>query len=335
MGDAGFDGLLAFGAVAHDEDGFAEGGSFFLDAAGIGEEDVGAAHEVDEGDVVEGFEEGDAGDAAEAAVDHFADVGVGVDGVDEFAVAAGGEEEGGVADAVEAGAEAFAAVGGHDDEAFAWWGEGAFVAGEFAAFEFVADEEEGVDAGVAGHVDGLGGDVFVKEVAGGAGGGGEVESGEAGGEDAVEFFGERFGEAACAEAGLDVADGDVAVEGGEGGGEGGGSVALDEEEVGSFEFENGVEGRNDACGEGGKGLAGTHDVEVVVGDHAEDGEDAVEHLAVLGGDADAGLEAGVVLHGEHERTKFNSFGTGTEDEEDFHGALGRRTARGGFTCGGR
>ena len=45
-----------------------ERGRLFLDAAGVGDEDVGAAHEVDEGDVVEGGDQVDVGLAGEEAI---------------------------------------------------------------------------------------------------------------------------------------------------------------------------------------------------------------------------------------------------------------------------
>ena len=76
---SGVDGLGAFGFLAHDEDGFAEGGSFFLDSAGVGDEEMSLAHQVDEGDVVEGRQEGHVGKSGEFRFDDGFYVGVGVD----------------------------------------------------------------------------------------------------------------------------------------------------------------------------------------------------------------------------------------------------------------
>jgi hypothetical protein len=87
--------------------------AFFLDAARIGQQDVGAAHQIDEGNVVEGFEEGDARDAAEAPAHHFAHVGIRMDRVDDLAVARAARRSTASQMLLEAGPETFAAVGGH------------------------------------------------------------------------------------------------------------------------------------------------------------------------------------------------------------------------------
>ena len=63
-----FDGCGAFGFGAENQDGLAEGGGFFLDAAGIGDDQLGAAHEVHERDVGQGIEQRDVGDAGESVV---------------------------------------------------------------------------------------------------------------------------------------------------------------------------------------------------------------------------------------------------------------------------
>ena len=53
------------------------------------------------------------------------------------------------------------------------------------------------------------------------------------------------------------------------------------------------------AGDGGEGLAGGHDVEVIVRGATEDLQHAVQHLAVLGGDAAEALDlrpGGQLLH---------------------------------------
>ena len=64
LNGARIDGFGAFGFLADDENGLAEGGSFFLDTARIGDDEVGGAQQIDEGDVVEGLNELDVGLAA-------------------------------------------------------------------------------------------------------------------------------------------------------------------------------------------------------------------------------------------------------------------------------
>ena len=149
--------------------------------------------------------------------------------------------------------------------------------------------------------------------------GGEADlaggGGEAGGEDTVHLFREGLAEVPGAESGLDVSDGDVAVEAGEGAAEGGGGVALDEDHGRVLGEEDRFEGGEDAAGGLEEGLAGEHDVEVVVGGDGEGGEDLVEEAAVLGGDTDAGVKFRQMLsHVEDDGAEFDGFGAGAEDE---------------------
>jgi len=54
---AGLDGLGAFGPVAHDQNRFAQRGTFLLDAAGVGQHQPGAPHQVHKRNVIQGFEQ--------------------------------------------------------------------------------------------------------------------------------------------------------------------------------------------------------------------------------------------------------------------------------------
>lgn len=318
-GGAGGDAFFAFGGVAHDEDGFAEGGSLLLDAPGVGEDEVGAVHEGDKFGVGEGGDEMEVGEGAEEAVDGFLDVGVEVNGVDEGGVGeAGGGVGDGLADVLEAFAEAFTAVAGDEDGAPVAEGvkEGLNAGGRLFA-DLFAGEEEGVDDGVAGDVDVAVGDVLAEEGLAVAFGGGDVEIGEDGGDAAVDFFGEGGGFVAGAEAGLDVAEADAVVEGEEAADHAGGGVALDDEGVGAEVFEDGFEVLEDAGAEGGEALAGGHEVEVVVGPEGEEVENLIEHFAVLGGEADAAVGIGAGAEGEHKGGEFNGFGAGSEEDENF------------------
>ena len=51
------EGFGTFGGVAHHEDGLAQAGGFFLDAAAVGEDDGGFLHQIDELQVLEGLDE--------------------------------------------------------------------------------------------------------------------------------------------------------------------------------------------------------------------------------------------------------------------------------------
>ena len=117
----------------------------------------------------------------------------------------------------------------------------------------------------------------------------------------VGLLGEGRGDVAGAQAGLDVEDRDLVVEGRERCGEGGGGVALDHDGVGAVGLDGPPHSLQGAVGDLGEGLPRRVDVEVVIGHDAEELVDLVEHLAVLSGDDDDRVETLVVAHGGHQR----------------------------------
>ena len=74
-------GLWAFRLPAEDQDGFAQGGGFLLEAAGVGEDQVGPGHEVVHLGHVQGGDQVDPGVVPQEAVGAVLDHGAQVDGV--------------------------------------------------------------------------------------------------------------------------------------------------------------------------------------------------------------------------------------------------------------
>src|SRR5206468_1807825 len=118
-------------------------------------------------------------------------------------------------------------------------------------------------------------------------GGGEETGGQEVDDAPVRLLREGSAQIAGAQPGLDVADADAAVEGGEGGGHGGGGVPLDEEPVGGFGGEHLVHGGDRRRGEAVQRLVVAHQPQVEVGAQSEQILCLVEHLPVLAGGADA------------------------------------------------
>jgi hypothetical protein len=120
-----------------------------------------------------------------------------------------------------------------------------------------------------------------------------------------------------------MADRDFAVEGGHGAGEGGGGIALDNDVVGFFLFEDRVEAFDDFGAEGVEGLAWGHRGQIVVGLDVEELEEGGEEVGVLAGvddDGVAALASDLMDEGSH----FDHFGPGSEAEEDARGGGGGR-----------
>src|SRR5438477_7976277 len=65
-------------------------------------------------------------------------------------------------------------------------------------------------------------------------------------------------------------------------------------------------------------LARPHQVQVRVGPDTKHLQYLIEHLPVLRGDANATLKARVVSQRQDDRSQFDGFGPGAEDDADFH-----------------
>lgn len=156
----------------------------------------------------------------------------------------------GLADVLEAFAEVFAPVPGNQHKLLAALHDGfgqLCDCGRFFLY-FFERQKQGVYDGVAGDKYSFGCDAFLKKVLSGLLCGREMQGAEVRGQNAVCLFRKRRVFVACAQAGFDMADGYFVVEGAQGGTEDGCGVALDDDDVGLFFCEIGVDG---ADGSGG------------------------------------------------------------------------------------
>lgn len=283
---ARLDALGALGGVAHDEHGLPERGGLLLDAAGVGEDEVAPGHEVVEVHDLERVDDAQAVEAVQLLVGRLPDLRVHVDGVDRLRVrsllhdAADGAEH-----AVHGLAQVLPAMRRDEDEA------GPLRPVERGVRVALPDRvAQGVDAGVAGDVDSLGGLRLVEEVPAARLRGSEIPVRDDVHRLAVELLRPGAVEVPRAEAGLHVAHGYLEVECRQRRGEGRGSVAVDEHDVGALPLQHRPDPEQHVGRDVEERLPRPHDGEVVVGDHAEHGEHLVEHLAVLAGHADERLK---------------------------------------------
>ncbi len=176
--------------------------------------------------------------------------------------------------------------------------------------------EHGVDARIAGDGDAPRVDAFGQQVAFCSLGGREVQGGEAGGDHTVHFLGKRLRKIASAQTGFHMADGHVLVECRQRACQGRGRIALDDHHVRLPGFNDRLERRYDARGDLRKGLAGLHQVEVVIGRDGERGEHLIKHGAMLRGDTDAHLEPLTLTEVQQYGAELDGLGAGAEYEED-------------------
>ncbi len=114
-----------------------------------------------------------------------------------------------------------------------------------------------------------------------------------------------------------MGDRNLLVEGGQRGSHGGGGVAVDKHHVRLHLPVHIAQSGKHPGGDIVEVLPLLHDVEVVMGRDAEQPQYLVEHLAVLTGNADKGLEpVGLFLKCFHQRGYLDGFGTGAKDQHD-------------------
>ena len=174
---------------------------------------------------------------------------------------------------------------------------------------------ESINDGVSGEKDVLG-DVFPGQVVPVGGGGTEVQVGQGAHHLPIHLLGEGGPLVIGAQTGLHMAHGDLVIESGQGPGEGGGGVTVDQDQVGLGLLQHALHAQQALGGDGGQGLPGLHDVQVIVGLQLEDVQHRVLHLPVLGGDAAEALNirpGGQLLH---QRAHFNGFRPGAKNAHD-------------------
>lgn len=118
-----------------------------------------------------------------------------------------------------------------------------------------------------------------------------------------------------AKASLDVPHGNLQVEACECRGEAGRGVPVDQDHVRLLVLEDGLELEKHVARHVEQRLSRLHDRQVVVGSHVEDVQHLVEHLAVLAGHGDDGLELiRTCLQLVSERAHLDGLRAGAEDE---------------------
>ena len=138
---------------------------------------------------------------------------------------------------------------------------------------------------------------------------------------AIDLFWPRVVNVAAAQAGFHVADGDLAVIGGDCACHDRGSVTLHHNPVWLFCVQHLADTGQCPCRQFVERLPRRHQVKVVIWSNRSNIKHLVEHSAVLRGHADAAFEPAVCLQGLDQWKQLDRFGTGAENGENF-GARG-------------
>ena len=127
---------------------------------------------------------------------------------------------------------------------------------------------------------------------------------------AVSLLRERGGDVAAAKSCLQMDDGNVAVETGQGRCGDGGGVALDHDGIWAPHLENGIEQCDDVGHDLIEGLAWCENVEVVRRGDSQNLTHLIQHLAVLPRDHRDRLETRVLFQASDDRCHLDALGTG-------------------------
>ena len=113
-----------------------------------------------------------------------------------------------------------------------------------------------------------------------------------------------------------MAHGDLVVKGRQRPGKGGGGIAVDQDHI-RLQGVNGlVHAQQALAGNGGQGLAGSHDIQVPVRLQVKDFQHTVQHLAVLGSHAAKALNLRPGSQFFYQGTHFDGLRPGAEDAHD-------------------
>ena len=176
------------------------------------------------------------------------------------------------------------------------------------------DMAQRIDDRIAGDFDPIG-DPLAAEVVRRGVGGGEVPARHDARRAPIHLLREGELQAARAQAGLDVRNGDAMVERGECPAERAGGVALDHQRGGPRVGQDRADGGDDAAQDVVERLALAHELQVVIGTDPEQVEHRLNEVAVLPGRDDECRHIPGVQLGDH-RGELDGLGSGAEEHAD-------------------
>ena len=178
-------------------------------------------------------------------------------------------------------------------------------------------ELQRVDGRVSGHDDLLFPDVLLQKVVPAGRCRGKVKVSHAGDELTVHLLRIRGILMISTQPCLDMPDGDLLIERGERGCEGRRGIAVDQDHVGLLILQHRCQPLQDVAGDAVQGLAVLHDVQIMIGLDLECLQHAVQHLSVLGADADDALQLGMLFDRVDDRCHLDGLRPGAENTHDF------------------
>jgi len=306
----------ALGVFAKGEAGDAESGGFFLNTAGIRQDERGFAQEAEKIEIADRRDELELRMSLDAGLqqallgtrmDRENDRnlgGDGVDGAEEF-----GEFFGGI--------DVRRAMQCEDTEAAP---VSSLLQGQVIADGgFLGDGKKmakGIDHDVSDEIDRFAGTAFLEQMLDGVFFGDEKVFGKGIGEDTIDFFG--HGAIKAAEAGFDMCHGNSEFHGGERNGDGGVDVADDENEIGPAFEQDGLDAFKDFGGLGGMGARADFEIDVRSRNPHLTKENVRESFVVmLAGVNEDGIDLGMALHFADERRNLGKIGAGANDVDNF------------------
>ena len=305
-------GLGPLSLPAQDKHRPSQSGSLLLQAAGVGHHQIGPGHQVVHLLHVQGIDEMDAVVAGQVLGRRLPHHGRQVDRVHQLHVLKGlGHPAEGGHDVGHGLAVILPPVAGDQDDLLMFIVQ---LVEQFSCKVIILYNccLESVNDGIAGDKHPVG-DVLPGQVGHVGGSGTEMQVGNVAHQLAVHLLREWGVLVPGAQAGLHMTHLDLMVESGQSTGKGGGGVAMDQHQVGLGLLQHPLHAQQALGGDGGQGLPGLHNVQVILRLESENVQHRVQHLAVLRGNtADRG-DVGPALKLLHQGGHLDGLRPGAEN----------------------
>jgi hypothetical protein len=314
--EPGLCGLRALGGLAQNEHGNTERRRFFLDAARVRKDQVGATHKREKRDVAQGRQQLDARVVTEQAGNRFSDIGVGMDweSHDYIGVPLGDDADR-TANFLEVAAPTFAPVRGHKEQA------ASFKIGlvEAASVQHRrvrgAEQVQRIDDGISGNRAPLGIEAVPQQVRLRLRSGRQQDRRNRVDHLPVGLFRKRIGKVAAAQPRLDMRDGDPRIEARERRGHGRRRVALDDNDVGTAVYKVPTEFAHYVAGRIRKRAADRSNGKRLISGQPKGGQRGTADFTVLSGSDETDTKLVRPLsQGLDHRSEFDRFRSGADDD---------------------
>ena len=319
---AGRDGFRAFRAGSCDKHRLAQGRGFFLYTARVGQHQRAVHEQIDKGRVIQRLQQKDVGKVRQQPPYRLLHMGIAVYRVHDLHVITTRYGRDGLAAGLAAVTEIFPAVPGDQHQSFVSIQERKALfhlrTQRIILAQALFHGQKRIDHRIARHMDALRPDAFIQQVVARLWRRGKMHIRQRSCEATVHFLRPGGVLVPCTQPRFHMAYGQACVVGGQSRAQGSGGIPVHQHHIRPPAGKDAGHAVQYVFRQRLKALVRPHQIKVKIRPDGEHIQYLIQHLSVLGGDADFGVKIGIVGkrvdHGSH----FDGFGTGTEYAQDLH-----------------